>query len=308
MTWVIGWLTGCAQPTPVEVAPDPTTEASAVDDAFVGPLQGSVADAPAEPAPPPEPPPPPPPPRPKDPYLALRYDIDQDRQALVRREKHGEQVMADAQLELQKRLPELIDRWKGTRWSYSGTTETPKQGKIACGYFVSTVLLHMGFAVDRVDLARQPSEQILRTVIPEDHIDRFSWATRDTVVNRVEAQGPGVYLVGLDTHIGFLVNQGDHKVNFCHSSSRNHKMGVVCELARTSPSLKSRLTVVGKLGFEPLITAWLTDVPLPAAHKGLAQPLALLATPPKAGAVAGASPMPGQPGQPPGNDGVAGTL
>jgi hypothetical protein len=276
--WVLGvGLVACERelpaPEPVVEAPAPAVEAAPV----------AVAPEPP-PEPPAPPPPPPPPPRPKDPYLALRYDIEQERLALAHRREQGELVLADAQAELQKRLPELIDKWKGTRWSYSGTTETPKQGKIACGYFVSTVLQHAGFRVDRVDLARQPSEQILRTVIPEQEIERFSWANRDKVTSRIEALGPGVYLVGLDTHIGFLVNGAPKagvkgKVQFCHSTSRNHKTGVICENPRTSPSFKSDLTVIGRIGLPPLIDAWLTDSVLPTARKGLTPPLALLDIP-----------------------------
>lgn len=208
-----------------------------------------------------------PPPRPKDPYLALRYDIDQELKALARRKDAGESVHDEALALLDQRLPQIIEKWKGTRWSYSGTTQVPKQGKIACGYFVSTVLEHAGFDVNRVDLARQASEQILRSVIPDTEIERLSNVSRDQVVKRVEQQGHGVYLVGLDTHIGFLLNTPKQSVRFCHSTRRDRKAGVVCEDARTSPSLKSRYTVLGKLGDPGLLEAWLEDEELPTAHK-----------------------------------------
>jgi len=82
-----------------------------------------------------------------------------------------------------------------------GTTETPKEGQIACGYFVSTVAPDMGSpwtGGSRAPAVRADPPQ----PHPRDHIERFSWATRDKVVNRIEALGTGVYLVGLDTHIG----------------------------------------------------------------------------------------------------------
>src|SRR5678815_5098001 len=34
---------------------------------------------------------------------------------------------------------EIFPSWYGTAWDFNGTTEVPQQGKIACGYFVSTV-------------------------------------------------------------------------------------------------------------------------------------------------------------------------
>jgi hypothetical protein len=242
-----------ADPEPVEVAAEP--------------------EAAPEAAPPP--PPSPKKPRPKDAYQALRYDITAEREMLAYKQALGEDVYADTLATLDKRLPELINAWKGTRWSYSGTTQVPKTGKIACGYFVSTVLQHAGFKVDRVDLARQPSEQIIRSVIPDPEIDRFYGASRDEVVRHVEKQGLGVYVVGLDTHIGFLVNEKGKKVNFCHSTRRNKKAGVVCEVARTSESLKSRYTVLGKLGEPQLLDAWLAGADLPAARKFQPQSVAM---------------------------------
>jgi hypothetical protein len=44
------------------------------------------------------------------------------------------------------------------------TSETPGRGEIACGYFVSTVLRDAGFGVERVRLAQQASERIVRTL------------------------------------------------------------------------------------------------------------------------------------------------
>src|SRR5262245_48861455 len=39
---------------------------------------------------------------------------------------------------------DLFPFWYGTDWDFSGVTETPNQGKIACGYFVSTLLRDVG--------------------------------------------------------------------------------------------------------------------------------------------------------------------
>jgi hypothetical protein len=208
-----------------------------------------------------------PPARPKDPYLGLRFDIEQERLALARRRAAGEDVTDDALAVMVKRLPQLIDSWKGTRWSYSGTTQVPKKGAIACGYFVSTVLEHAGFEVDRVDLARQASEQMIRSVVPDPQIERFHRSSREQVVKRVEQMGHGIYIVGLDTHVGFIVHEPGKKVNFCHSTRRNGKAGVVCEVATSSLSMKSRYTVLGKLGDPALLDAWLAEVDLPSARK-----------------------------------------
>jgi hypothetical protein len=233
----------------------------------------------------PPPPRPAPPPRPKNAYEALKYDIELERDRFAQRRSYGEQVDEAILAAIGGRLTELMESWKGTRWSYSGTTQVPRTGKIACGYFVSTVLQHAGFAVDRVDLARQPSEQIVRTLVPDPEVERFSRVSRDYVADRVLAQGDGVYVVGLDTHVGFLINapgtRKNEPVTFCHSTRRYRKAGVVCEEARTSPSLKSRYTVLGKLGAPMLVEAWLTGTPLPTARKHQPQVLMSQTPPPR---------------------------
>ena len=181
-------------------------------------------------------------PRPKDPYQAMRHDLQQARRDLYLRHLDGEVVTADATATLMWHLPAMMKSWVGTRYSYSGTTQTPRRGAIACGYYVSTILQHAGFSVDRVDLARQASEQIIRTLIPDPQIERFRWWSPARVSDQVAKSPEGVYIVGLDTHVGFLV-ASEGQVTFCHSTSRRERrrrVGVVCEPARTSPSFKSR--------------------------------------------------------------------
>ena len=42
--------------------------------------------------------------------------------------------------------------WYGTPWSFNGHTEQPKNGSIACGFFVGTILRDIGFNIDRIRL------------------------------------------------------------------------------------------------------------------------------------------------------------
>lgn len=212
------------------------------------------------------------PPRPVDPYLAQRHDLDGIRQDLAGQLDRGTDVEAAARTALATYLPGLMESWVGTRYSYSGTSQVPRKGRIACGYYVSTVLEHAGFDLDRVEVARQASEQIIRTVVPEADIDRFRRASRKEVVAAVEDRGPGVYVVGLDTHVGFLLNDGtDAPVRFCHST-RRRKQGVICETAVDSPSLKSRYTVLGRLDNAVAIDSWLQGHRFATAQRGQPQP------------------------------------
>ena len=69
---------------------------------------------------------------------------------------------------------EIFPSWYGTPWDFYGTTQAPQQGKIACGYFVSTVLRDAGWRVQRVRLAQQASENIILSLTSEPHVKRWS--------------------------------------------------------------------------------------------------------------------------------------
>lgn len=251
---------------------------------WIGPAIGYAGLLPSDPVvgfedlvPLPEPPPTfaQPGPRPDDPYLGLRYDLARQREALIARryealdadvasvDELARGVLADA-------LPGMLEAWVGTRYSYSGTSQVPGKGRIACGYYVSTVLEHAGFSLDRVEVARQASEQIIRTVVPDRDVQRFYRSPREEVVGAVEAEGPSVWLVGLDTHVGFLLNDGENEVRFCHSTRRRRK-GVVCEEAVSSPSLKSRYTVLGRLDNPTAVDHWLDGARFVTARRGVRQ-------------------------------------
>src|SRR5262245_2869906 len=51
---------------------------------------------------------------------------------------------------------DLVPAWIGTTWDFWGTTATPREGSIACGHFVGTVLRDAGFRVDRLAVGRLP--------------------------------------------------------------------------------------------------------------------------------------------------------
>ena len=112
---------------------------------------------------------------------------------------------------------EIFPAWYGTAWDFNGTTEAPRQGKIACGYFVSTVLRDAGWRVQRTRLAQQASENIILSLTTTGHIKRFRRVAIDDFVMAVKNWGSGVYVVGLDIHVGFIVNTGD-EILFIHSS------------------------------------------------------------------------------------------
>jgi hypothetical protein len=152
---------------------------------------------------------------------------------------------------------EVIPFWYETEWDFYGMTETPRQGKIACGYFVTTVLRDAGLKVERAKLAQQASEKIILSLTNEDYVKRFRNAKIEDFVEAIEKWGEGVYLVGLDFHVGFIINDGG-KTYFIHSSYIEPRR-VVKETAAGSEILaSSKYRIIGKISADnELLTKWL---------------------------------------------------
>ncbi|TNE92693.1 MAG: hypothetical protein EP330_00745 [Deltaproteobacteria bacterium] len=112
-----------------------------------------------------------------------------------------------------------------------------------------------GFGVERVRLAQQASEHIIQTFVDEANIARFRNRPLDEVLDHLRTEGDGLYLVGLDYHVGYLRQEGEH-TRFCHSSYVGDAV-VVCEEAATASALASRYRVVGKLLDDAMIDRWL---------------------------------------------------
>ncbi|MDP3849670.1 MAG: hypothetical protein Q8Q59_04145 [Luteolibacter sp.] len=136
----------------------------------------------------------------------------------ARGEEERAAVERDARLILELALPEMMRCWLGTPYDFNGTAAVPGGGRIACGYYVATVLMDAGFQVDRYQLAQQPSENILRSFLEKDAC-RLSvgqpYAAFATDLGHAE---PGIYLVGLDTHVAFAITGAGGGFRFIHAS------------------------------------------------------------------------------------------
>jgi len=168
-------------------------------------------------------------------------------------------LLSKAGLELQKIITsDLAPHWYGTPWSFSGTSQIPGEGSIACGYFVTTLLRDAGFNLERVKLAQQASENIIKALVLPASIKRFSGKPLDRFLNDARALGNGIYIVGLDYHVGFISVE-ESGAYFIHSSYQE-PFAVVRESAQTSQILAdSRYRVIGKLADEKLLIGWLTQ-------------------------------------------------
>lgn len=106
-------------------------------------------------------------------------------------------------------LAEIIPHWFGTPWSFYGHTEVPGQGNIACGYFVSTTLLHTGLRLNRYQLAQQgPADEALMLSLG-DTVRVCRRGAAAALAQWRNQLREGLYFIGLGgSHVGFLLHQG----------------------------------------------------------------------------------------------------
>ena len=156
-------------------------------------------------------------------YTVLTDELQRWREDLADRYSRSksaaerEAVEHDARVVLEEALPAMMRCWLGTPWDFDGTADGPGKGKIACGYFVATVLRDAGFQVDRYKLAQQPSGNILRTFLKKEACSLTVGQEYDAFADGLSNIAPGIYVVGLDTHVAFLVVETGG-FRFIHSS------------------------------------------------------------------------------------------
>lgn len=178
-----------------------------------------------------------------------------------------QKVLAQARAELISRFEtELFPAWAGTEWDFNGMSQTPREGKIACGYYVSTLLRDAGFQVERIRLAQQASAKIARTVAAADRVHWYRDTTLEQMLPKLRADtGEGLYVVGLPNHVVFLrVNKDSATV--CHANYLED-VTVTCEDAATAPALKVDLFVTAPLFDDALLEQWLDGAAIPTVTR-----------------------------------------
>ena len=151
----------------------------------------------------------------------------------------------------------IFPHWYGTAWDFNGTTEVPGTGNIACGYFVTTTLRDAGIKINRYKVAQQAAEKIVTLIASEQNIKRFRNSPIDVIQSDMKLRGDGLYIVGLDFHVGYLLQAGD-STHFIHSNYLN-RSGVMKESPwRNSVFYYSRYKIIGKIDTdESFLKNWL---------------------------------------------------
>jgi len=183
-------------------------------------------------------------------YLAARTDAER------------KEVLASARALLELTMPSLMRCWLGTPWDFNGTASKPGGGKVACGYFVSTIMRDTGFKVQRIRLAQQPSQNIILTFLPRSELHIKVGVDFSDFMDSVRKKEHGIYIIGLDKHVGFLVNN-DQGLQFIHSGGLLKR--VVDEAQPDAYSIEaSNYRVIGNISAdENLLKKWLRNEPFP---------------------------------------------
>jgi hypothetical protein len=154
---------------------------------------------------------------------------------------------------------DIYNYWIGTPWEFYGTTQRPKSGSIACGYFVTNTLTDLGFKINRVGLAEVRSGDMIKKLCVG--IESFNSLNK---LNGYLAKQPvnSIFIIGLDFHTGYIVKTATN-CYFLHSSYIK-KEGVVKEKINTSQVLSTnKFFMIGSLtANENLLRKWVTNRPV----------------------------------------------
>lgn len=150
---------------------------------------------------------------------------------------------------------DLFTQWLGTPWDFNGCTHVPGQGKIACGQFVNAVLCDAGFNIPRNRWAQMASEPVIQ--ILSSDLKRFSNKPIEKVQAYIKGRADGLYIVGLDCHVGYIYKSGN-KIKFVHASYYKPEEGVMMEeLDSENPLKNSKYRVIGKILSDEMMRKWL---------------------------------------------------
>lgn len=151
----------------------------------------------------------------------------------------------------------LFNHWKGTKWDFNGYTNTPKTGTIACGYYVSTNLKHLGFNINRYKMAQQSALNEVKTIDPNPKT--FYGNSEDFLKQFKDNADDGLYIIGMSSHVGMIQKTKD-QIYFLHSSPIE-TIGVINEIANESAVLSwSNVFITGKISHNnSLIKKWLNN-------------------------------------------------
>ena len=156
-------------------------------------------------------------------------------------------------------LNEILPYWYGTPWDFEGYTSKPNDGKIACGYLVSTTLRDAGLNLNRYKLAQQGPQNEARSIaMNTENLFLFKFNSfENNVIHELYKLNEGLYFIGLDNHVGYVYIK-NKEIYFIHS---NYILGkVMVEIAENSEAFKSTQYHISNISHNrSLILSWLQN-------------------------------------------------
>lgn len=202
---------------------------------------------------------------------ARRVELGKRFAAAETRVARGE-VRAEARAYVRSVIRDAIwPAWLGMPWGL-GKHSTPVRPHapgtvIACGYFVSSVLENAGLRPGtRFSYAQAPALQVQRSLAPESRdLHRFFSVPGDELARRIAALGDGLYIIGLNNHIGFVDVHGG-AVDVVHASYTGAQVVTREPLATAEVIANSRAAgyfVTPLFHDDRLVEAWLRGETVP---------------------------------------------
>ncbi len=88
----------------------------------------------------------------------------------------------------------------------------------------------------------------------------------EKILKWIQSQGEGIYIVGMDIHVGFIINK-DKNITLCHSNYYNPPRKVVNQnLMDKSPLADSKYRVIGKIFDDQMIGKWINKEFFPLTY------------------------------------------
>jgi len=199
----------------------------------------------------------------RKPYAELKKEAlgkrDAFREAYNKNKSKQDSIITDAQKYLLTISDDFFKAWYNTPWTFHGHSQVPKEGSIACGYFVTTTLRDMGFNIPRIKWAQQTSEYLIKKVSTD--IKRFQKRPMTEIVDYIKSKGEGLYIVGLDSHVGYIYYHNG-EMNFVHANYYRPKIGVMSEpLIGRNPLNDSKYRFIGKIFDKEKVRNWILNTP-----------------------------------------------
>ena len=197
-------------------------------------------------------------------YNSAIYKITKSRDSLASlykttdSELEKQAIIAKASVLFQNSLLySIFPYWYGTKWDFNGYSEIPREGTIACGYFVSTTLRHSGVPINRYKLAQQTPQNEAKSLASGAKIIELGDVSNKEMLEYFKANcTEGLYFVGLFNHVGFLL-YSNNQLYFIHSNYIGTS-GVTLECTKYSLAFRGPVYYIVPLtSNEAFIRKWL---------------------------------------------------